>query len=274
MKKFTIALVLHFLMITFLQAQSSQVDPAERAFQEAYELCDANPEKALVAFQQFLIDFPKAKPTPAAHYDIGYLQHKLLRNEEAIVTFKQILEMPYNDKDPNNLMEPYKLYKHNSCRQLAEIYLERKDYKLALHFINLFDKKYPYQHFCGNEWAAYDNYKATMLAMVYDGEGHYESAVDTLLPYIINNGLASNENVIATLERILDNHYSKDELRNEFQKGLKNIRVSAGKNKKATTVLFGKEFKIPEVYGEGELNSEEDFRQLLSKNEVFVNYSK
>src|SRR5690349_4844456 len=97
-------------------------------------------------------EYPQSPAKDDAHFNIGYIQFNLRQYKEAASTFHEILNMSYNELADNSLMEPYKLYKHNSARYLAEISLEVKEWKDAERYIHMYDKEYPYQHFCGNEW--------------------------------------------------------------------------------------------------------------------------
>jgi len=258
-----------------LQAQTTEKErPDQVAFDEAFELYeDGACEKAMLAFSDFMERFPRSPLRPRAHYNVGHICMKLHYNAKAAAVFKEILNQDYNETDENTLMEPYALYKHHSCRNLAEIYLEEKDFAQAESYITMFDKVYPYQHFCGNEWAAYDIYKATMYAKLYEGKGDYKKAVRTLIPLIFENGLASNRELMKDLIDLLHAHYTNDDVRAELQHALSTLTV---KNKKrgdvASITLYGEKVDVFSFAFEEQPVDVEGYRKFVMRNGLFEEF--
>ena len=110
-------------------------------------------------------------------------------------------------------MEQYALYKHRSASRLADIYLNQEYYEKARKYIRLFDKKYKYKHFGGNEMMAHEIYTARQYARLYHGEGKTAKAINKLLPYLFYNGLASNSKLLKLLDTLLRQQYTEAEIR-------------------------------------------------------------
>ncbi|HEX6225258.1 MAG TPA: hypothetical protein VFZ52_12645 [Chryseolinea sp.] len=271
MKTLSILLIMNFCMLKGTVAQVEPKTEDQNFFENAVD--DFENEYYIGAaekFEAFLTKFPKSPLVPRAHFNLG-LTHSELRNYiTAKRIFHQILDQPYNEQDENNVMEPYALYKHNSCRQLAAIALVEKDYMAAAKYIRMFDEEYPYQHFCGNEWSAYYMYKATMLAKVYKGRGELKKALTVLLPFIFSDELASNEEVLRELSHLLDEHYTKDQIREDFTRALTTLEVREKKKQRnATMKLYGVKVILEDYYNDPTIDAREYFQQKIREHELF-----
>ncbi|SHH60134.1 hypothetical protein SAMN04488109_4566 [Chryseolinea serpens] len=268
--------------ITKLSAQPVEVaeDQTEDqlAFAKAFALYDSGAyEKAVLGFSDFMERFPRSPLRARAHFNVAYLYHELHYNAKAAAVFKEILNEGYNENDENSLMEPYTLYKHNSCRHLAEIYLDEKDFTQAETYMEMFDKEYPYQHFCGNEWAAYDHFKATMYARLYEGKGQYARAVRNLVPYTFDNGLASNAGLLHELVQILRAHYTTAEIQTELRRALTTLSMQAKKGGvQARLTLFGEKVNVTPDYfiPDVDFNSLDGYKVVVNDNELFKTFLK
>ncbi|MEQ1588328.1 MAG: tetratricopeptide repeat protein [Cyclobacteriaceae bacterium] len=246
----TLLLLLAGMGCMVLQAQPT-VTKDQLAFEYALSLYeDERFEECTLAFYEFMAAFPNSPLRGRAHYNLGLIQFQRQHWDAAAAAFKEILAADYNELDANSLMEPYALYKHQSCRLLAEIRLEQKDYKAAEEYIRLFEDVYPYQHFCGNELTAYAIYLATMKAHVYEGQQKIEKAIRTLVPFVFDNALASNTELLDLLINILYRHYGADEIRHELNTALATIDVKKGKRGGATMMLYGEKVDMNSYYFE------------------------
>jgi tetratricopeptide (TPR) repeat protein len=275
-----LALAIVQINITKLSAQPVEVveDRTEDqlAFDKAFALYDSGThEQAVLAFSDFMERYPRSPLRARAHFNVAYLYHELHYDAKAAAVFKEILNEGYNENDENSLMEPYTLYKHNSCRHLAEIYLEQKDFAQAETSMEMFDKEYPYQHFCGNEWAAYDHYKATMYARLYAGKGQYGRAVRNLVPYTFDNDLASNAGLLHELVLILRTHYTTAEIQAELRHALTTLSMRAKKGEvQARLTLFGEKVNVtPDYFNPNiDFNSLEGYKVVVNENELFKTF--
>jgi hypothetical protein len=153
---------------------------------------------------------------------------------------------------------------------LAEISLQVKQWDDAERYIELFDKKYPYQHFCGNEWAAYYIMKSTMEARLHEGQGKIDKAVRDLVPFIFDDRLASNKDVISLLKDILRRNYSSNEISSELTSALETIRVVDDDNhKKVVITMFGVDTTVDDY---GMDNTVEAGKKIAMSNPVFVEF--
>lgn len=246
----------------------------ELAFQHAVSLYeDGRSDDALLAFYEFMNVHPKSHFKGSAHFNIGYLQYQRQHYDAAAFAFRQILEEDYNEQDANNIMEPYMLYKHQSCRMLAEISLQKKEFREAEEYIRLFEKVYPYQHFCGNELSAYAIYLATMKARVYEGQGKISKAIQTLVPYTFSDQLASNDHLLELLINILFRNYDHENIKLELTQALASITVEK-KTHQATITLFGKQVSMREFYFEDEAKDTDvlHFQQMAKENMLFKRF--
>jgi tetratricopeptide (TPR) repeat protein len=224
-------------------------------------------------FEAFLSKFPKSHLIGRAHYNLA-LTHLRLRNYyTAKKIFHQVLEKPYNEQDENSLMEPYTLYKHHSCRMLAEIALNEKDYEAAEKYIRMFDKVYPYQHFCGNEWSAYNMYKAMMLCKAYEGQGETRKAMQVLLPYIFSDALASNQEILRKLSHLLETNFTAEQNRQEFARAMASLEVKENKREpRASIELFGVKIVVEDYFYDRQSHAKEYFHKKVMEHELFKRF--
>jgi hypothetical protein len=112
---------------------------------------------------------------------------------------------------------PFSQFKHNSCKILAKLAIDDKDYKLALDYIKMADQEYPFEHFCENAHASNEIYLKRMYAKCYNGLGDRNKAIKTLLPYCLANGYASTSELAAELAVLLKEKYSKENIKKEVK---------------------------------------------------------
>jgi hypothetical protein len=158
---------------------------------------------------------------------------------------------------------------------LASMALEEKNYQNAENYIKMFDEKFPYQHFCGNEWAAYNMFKAVMTAQVYSGMNQPQKAISTLLPYTFSNALASNEEVLKVLETTLTSQFTKEEIEAELLKAIESLQVKRRNSRtKSTMILFGVKVELDDFFMDNEPNESEleHYKRLAASNELFRKY--
>jgi tetratricopeptide (TPR) repeat protein len=245
----------------------------EAAFQLAADLFEGGLKvRALRAFQQFMKQYPHSQLKASAHYNVAYLYFTLYKYDSARLTFRQILEQPYNERDANDFMEPYKLYKHNTCRMLAQMAVEQEDYQEAANYIKMFDEEFPYQHFCGNEWSAYDMYKAVMLAKVHKGMKKPELAMRDLLPYVFDDGLASNEEVVDELVDLVKQIYSADQITQELNSAMASITIQTKNNSDHAYIkLFGTDVPVRGWIEEEDtkIATVEQYRKVVQESAFF-----
>lgn len=197
--------------------------------------------KVIRDYEELIKEFPKSKLIFRALNNKGFAELELKDYKNAQVTFQKILKSEANDKEKGGIGsgimgEPYANYKNRASKILADLELKNGNYQEAFNYLDE-TKKFPYRHFCGNEYAADEIYMAEMYAKCYLGLNQYEKAYDILLPNIIENGLASNSEIITiTIDALLKN-YKKEELKIQFENSFKNVfaeKVKSNKNEYTT----------------------------------------
>lgn len=203
----------------------------------AEEIKEGILDKALELYQELIDSFPKSKLLFRTLNNKGFIELSLGDTAKAKKTFMVILNSEANDKEKGGIgsglmAEPYANYKNRAAKTLSSISIQEKKWDEALSYLDL-TKKYPYRHFCGNEYAADDIYMAELYAQCYLGLQDYKKAYSVLLPNILENGLADNSSLVDTAYKALLKTYSKNDLKRLFELAFKDIKtetVKRGKN--------------------------------------------
>ena len=124
-------------------------------------------------------------------------------------------------------MEQYALFKHRSASHLADIYLDKGNYDKAKKYIRLFDKKYKYSHFGGNELRAYEIYAAMQYARLFHGQDQTDKAIKNLLPHMFYDGIANNESLVDLLDSLLNQRYTSQELGKLFKQAKSTLIIES-----------------------------------------------
>lgn len=211
-------------------------------------------ERALEYFEKVIDEYPESKLAFRAMTNAALIATELYYSDTAINYYKKIINSNASDKEKggigNGLMaEPYALYKNRACKNLAEIYLTESNYKESIRYIDLI-KKYPYQHFCGNEYAANEIYLATLYSKNYLGLNNSKKALEYSLPHALNIGLADNSEIFGIALSILESNYTKEELDSEIEKSIRSIKLKTRKgNTYGVTTFLGVKIRLwPEVF--------------------------
>lgn len=183
--------------------------------------------KIISGYNELIEKFPKSKLIFRALNNKGYAELQANMTDKAKETYLKIMNSQANDQEKGGIgsgimAEPYANYKNRACKVLAKIEIDTKNYSEALRYLDQ-TNKYPYRHFCGNEYAADAIYMATMYSNCYLALNDYEKAYDVLLPNILENGLADNSYLIKTAYEALLKKHRKEDLKIEFENAFKNI---------------------------------------------------
>lgn len=268
-----IVLISMLLSCGFIYGQKEAEKKETMWFDELTEsYYDGDYMTAYLGFGRFVEEYPKSDLAPRAVFNQAWLLRELGKEEEAKVIFEQIMKSDYDEQEAyGGIMEQYTLYKNRSAKHLAEIYLGEENYKEAAKYIYIFDKVYPYKHFCGNELSANEIYTDAMYAKAYHGKGNTEKAIKKLLPHMFDNGLAGNGEIVELLNNYLPQVYSKEELTQLMETSLKEFKI--GKHEEGLLKLLG--VRIPvytyQLYGFGNQNYDIDLNADIETlfNEVF-----
>jgi tetratricopeptide (TPR) repeat protein len=193
-------------------------------------------QQVIQDYEELIKEFPKSKLVFRALNNKGFAELELKDYEKAKETFLKILNSEANDKEKGGIGsgimgEPYSNYKNRASKTLADLEYQNGNYQEALKFLDE-TKKFPYRHFCGNEYAADEIYMTEMYAKCYLGLKQNEKAYDILLPNILENGLASNSELIKITINSLLKDYKKEDLKIQFENCFKNVRSEKEKRNK------------------------------------------
>ncbi|MGX1931072.1 tetratricopeptide repeat protein [Flagellimonas sp. 2504JD4-2] len=183
---------------------------------------------AYLGLGRFVEQYPNSELVPRAIFNQACLLRDLGKDDEAKSIFQRIMLSDYDEHEAyGGIMEQYALYKNRSAKHLAEIFLEEGNFKMAEKYIYLFDKVYPYKHFCGNELSANAIYTDVMYAKIYHGKGKTDKAIKKLLPHLFYNGLTGNQSVIDLLQEYLPLAYTNNELKALLKDSLENFKIKS-----------------------------------------------
>lgn len=170
-------------------------------------------ETARKAFVELVADFRDyPKVASKAQYDLAATYHRY--------GLLDLAELAYIDL----LKNPHELYKHHVSRVLAETYLERGDAQSAQQYFSMSRDKYPFRSFCGNALAANVIDEAVFQSRIHEVAGEPELAIRALLPYVLPNVAASNEELVDRVVELLEKAYLPDELSSIFERSLAEVQ--------------------------------------------------
>ncbi len=212
-------------------ANISTEDKIKREY--AIELKEDILDKVIDNYNELIRQFPQSDLVFRSLNNKGIAELENGYQGKAKETFLKIVNSKANDKEKGGsgsgiMGEPYANYKNRALKYLAKIEIGNKNYSEALQYLEE-TKKFPYQHFCGNEFAQDKIYIAGLYAQCYLGLNQTEKAFDVLLPNIFENGLANNSEIVNLTYNTLSKTYSKIDLKNQLEKSFKNLMVKKEK---------------------------------------------
>lgn len=202
----------------------------------AFELKEDILDKVIDNYNELISQFPQSDLVFRALNNKAFAELENGYQNKAQETFLKIVKSKANDKEKGGIGsgimgEPYANYKNRALKNLAKIEIVNKNYSAALQYLEE-TKKFPYQHFCGNEFAEDKIYIAELYAQCYLGLNQTEKAFDVLLPNIFENGLASNSEIVTLTYNTLSKTYSKMDLKNQLEESFKNLMIKKEKRNK------------------------------------------
>jgi hypothetical protein len=270
-------LVSFLALIYFAPSIVHAQDKGELAFEAASQLYEEKKfAESALAYLRFMKDFSDHELKPRAHFNVAICYRELQDTANAKRIFLEILDEDYNERDANDIMEPYSLYKHHASRNLAFFAMAEKNYDEVEKYIRYFDKRFPYQHFCGNEWAAYHIFKDTMLAELYEGQHKPAEAVKVLAPHLFNNGLAYNGNAVELLDKILERNFTGDEVKAMFQNAYNSLAIKKTKRSEVVVLdFYGINVTVTEYWNDEKKKGGDwlaESQTMLRAHELFLKY--
>ncbi len=215
-------------------------------------MTDEKTKEAINSFKYIIDNHPNNELYPRAFYNLGYIYYETKQFVKAKKVFESILNSKFNEKEPlggDIMADPYTNYRHRSASLLQQIYYDTKDYDSSLYYLALSDTVYPYSHFCGNAYAENDVYMSLKYADIYKKLDDHTSAKEALLKSVFVD-LADNSKVIVELKRLFEKDMNKKDLIAQLDKALENIysKSEARNGKEYTWYYFkfqGTEISVP-----------------------------
>jgi tetratricopeptide (TPR) repeat protein len=179
-------------------------------------------------------------------------------------------------------------YKHYACAYLTKTYIERKEFKKALQYLHLADKKYPLSYSCGT---AHMYYKAEMYglyALCYEDLGQDAKTVKLLLPDCFHSCTASlaralqrmypgrkmDEQLASAIQSLKFVQDEKESLVSRYGADDRGVgrwieyKVLSGT---ATVVLFGYKIELPRpILEAGQVATREQFIANMKKTDFYM----
>lgn len=228
-------LMQEFIDDLYLEETIEDTTITKREKNLAIDVKETSLKKAIKFYQELIDSFPKSNLLFRALNNKGFAELILKKDKEAKKTFQKILDSKANDKEKggigSGLMgEPYANYKNRAAKTVASICIKENNYSEAIKYLDL-TKKFPYRHFCGNEYASDEIYMSELYAKCYLGLNDTAKALKILLPNLLENGLADNSNLVVLTTETLLKKYSKDELKTFFENAFKTYKTEKIKSK-------------------------------------------
>jgi len=234
------SLLVLFLLIPFYSFGQNSVDSA---LTDAYSnLSNKDSSDYVIRECNFYLKLNISNSSrERAFYYKGMAYNNLDRKDSALFSFKKVLVC--SDEAYNNN------YHNESCRAIAKIYIQKKQFDIALTYLDTAAKKYPF-----HTWGPLENYiyftwdLNVAYAECYKGKGMPIKAISKLEPFIQGHSLftsSNNDYMMDNLYQLYLLLYSRDSIKNEFLNAAKIIKVHIKKIKDssapqvtATTQVF------------------------------------
>jgi len=131
-------------------------------------------------------------------------------------------------------------YKNDAAFALAKIYIQKKNCRLALKYINDATTKYKIYYTCGTGTMWYNNEIKALKSRCYEELAMIDKGIAYLLPYALNGGFCS-------LTRLLKKKYTADQLVSLLNKAATTIQFKQNKDSSITEVTSYDENDSPHV---------------------------
>jgi len=222
---------------TSFDAELKKIDTTTLKGRVKFETLSSKKESILdYAFDQFneiVTNHSNSELYHKALYNLAQISSILDYEEDEIKYLKMILESNADDKENSGrsgiMSNPYANFNNEASNRLSEIYIKKGNYNKALEYTHL-SEKYPFQHFCGNAFAANEIYKAEKYGRIYDGLGDTNKALGYLLPELFNNIFASNSDLVKLTYKTLKNRHSLDLIKSTFNNSIENYYSKKDEN--------------------------------------------
>jgi tetratricopeptide (TPR) repeat protein len=227
--------ILSIIIFGFVISENYAQDKSLELLEKANHLFEnKNYKGALEIYNDIVFNYEKSEVFPLALYNKAKTLETINDLDLAITIYKKFLVGAYDDEmiiDANFMSNPYANFSNNSAMSIAKISYDKGNYQRALDYYNLADTVYSYKTSCGND--AMDNYYELILlkAQCLEKLERDDDAVKLCVKYIFKGFLASTDEIVQYLIRLIDKKYSKEEFVETLLLSLNNIyKSNFGKN--------------------------------------------
>lgn len=225
--------ILLILLLVYAEASSQSV---------SFELLEEGNEKynekeykeALKIYNNIVFNHQASEVFPLALYNKAKTLEMLNQLDYAAYVYSVFLNGAYDDKmiiDAEFMVNPYANFSHKSSMSIAKISFSQGNYQKAFDYYNLADSVYTYKGFCGND--AMEHYYGLVLlkAECLEKLGRDEDAMQLCVKHIFKGFLASTDEIIEYLIKLIDKNYSKQEFAGLLTLALEGVyKSNYGKN--------------------------------------------
>ncbi|MFC3161037.1 hypothetical protein SAMN05443633_101115 [Chryseobacterium arachidis] len=215
----------------------------------------------------------------------AYQQFSLKEYDDAKKSYLEILKFVDENK-VKKFSGKTEYYTSNSYingfyTNLAKIELINKNYSEAIKYLDK-KKEYPFRATCGNANARIDISMATLYSQCYIGLEKDEEALNFLIPYILDNQLGNNSEIVHLTYNLLSKNHSSENLKHQFEDSFKSLNIKKEKRNQYEYDAFSIRFlnrDIPlENWDFRDLKTQEEkeklLREILFKSEFYTLLSK
>ena len=214
----------HILIIlTILLAQDSKGQFSEDALSsKAFDLFINEKYDSATVIYKSIIKLDSID-RPAYYYSqIGKCYQEMNKNDSAKSFYKRCLSFPLSS---NFLASPQR----KSCLGISELFISEHKYELAIEYLRLAEKEYPFRKICNAGEFERNLILKVEFAKCYEGLNKIDSAISFLTPYMFQ---PAEDLTIDSLEyinyldyyfKLLSLKYNKCELKKILNQSLSNI---------------------------------------------------
>lgn len=232
---------------------------------------------ALMEFDNVVFYYPTSSLINQSLYIKAQIHYELGQIDSACLYYQLLIDREISiESDTSEIIDirdvKYYNFKNSAYKQLAEIEYELGNYLKSISHLDSAGV-IGYVHFCGNEYAANDNYTAIQYAKNYYAIDSLDKAIDLLIPHLFFNGLTTNnESVRLGLNYMLqkyDRSYLIKELENGFDHYIKKEPTSISGSNKYFIIFLGQEVQLYMFEPEDHRKEAQTVKDVIIKEQIY-----
>ncbi len=236
------------LLSLFSFGQKGMMDKAQKAF-EYYE--NGEKFKAVKIFEELIVEYPKSEHYGRNLYNIPTIYQEIDSNDLAIKWFMKVIEdkkLDDSEKDHSRgIFETNTNFKHYSAMNIGVINYNLGEYREALKYYRLADKKYPYYNTSGTDIKLTKIKIALNISDCYEKIGAVDSSIAVLIPHAITKSPRMDNYASDKLIQILKGNNKTEEFKVELDNSLQGLKK---KQRGIKLIVYGIEIKVYPYFDE------------------------